>query len=305
MVDIREVILEEYANISRVSQAATEAYRNPDTAAEYPIVQTVETDYPESFADPITREPIAPENQPFLLDEIRVNTSRFSGAMWYGKIQEQTIIVGGQGGISSWFTFLAARMFPRSIYTYDPDRVELVNLAGQLFSMSSIGRYKGSAVASIVSEFSDYRSIFAVNEPYTEECSGASIMVCGFDNMAARKVFYNNWRRSVLSHSDEDKNKCLFIDGRLAAESLQILCITGDSPWDMDRYESEFLFDDAEADETVCSFKQTAFMANMIAGMMINMLVNFCANLVGGCRTIPFFTQYEADQMLLRLEGGV
>lgn len=289
-------IVNEIRAVTRLEQSGVDSY---------PYREESLMDIPESFDQPVEREPEMPANQPFKLDEIRVNTSRFSSAVWFNKIQEQTIIVGGQGGISSWFTFLAARMFPRSIYTFDPDRVELVNLAGQLFSMNDVGNYKGDAVAQTIAQFCDYRSVFSVNELYTESSTAGRVMVCGFDNMQARRVFFSNWAALVGSLEPEERKTCLFIDGRLAAESLQILCITGDASWDMTEYEEKYLFDDASADETVCSFKQTAFMANMIAGLMVNMLVNFCANLCGGCRTIPFYTQYECDQFYLKLEGGV
>lgn len=296
-------------NVDRFSRIMDVVRASASTEATvydgFPYTETVETDLPESLDQPITREPTSPENQPFLMDEVRVNTSRFSSAIWYNKIQEQTLIIGGQGGISSWFTFLVARMFPRSIYTYDPDRVELVNLAGQLFSMGDIGSFKGNAVASTIANFCDYRSVFSVNERYNVDSNASRIMVCGFDNMFARKIFFNNWKMLVQSLPEEERETCIFIDGRLAAESLQILCIIGNAEWDITKYETEYLFDDEEAEETVCSFKQTAFMANMIAGLMVNMLVNFCANLCGGCRTIPFFTSYEADQFYMKLEGGV
>lgn len=267
--------------------------------------ETAETEFPDSFDEPVERTPTQPRYQPTVIEEVRAQTSRFSGASWFQKVQEQVIIVGGQGGISSWFTFLAARMFPRSIYTYDPDRVEMVNLAGQLFAKRDIGKFKGNAIADTVVDFSDYRSIFAVNELYTRDSNAAKIMVCGFDNMEARKTFFTKWKELVNSLPEEEKKTCLFIDGRLAAESLQIYCIIGDASWDINKYETECLFSDEEADETVCSLKQTAFMANIIGGLMVNMLVNFCANLVDGCRTIPFYTQYEGDQMFLKLEGGV
>lgn len=294
--------LQTFMDTARV--ASVDIGQTPDDSSFF-RTEVIDTQLPDSFADPVEREPTLPENQPIVLDSVRETTSRFSGAVWYNKIQEQSIIVGGQGGISSWFTFLAARMFPASIYTYDPDRVERVNLAGQLFSRNQVGMYKGDAVSDVVNQFSEYRSVFSVNDLYTSESNAAKIMVCGFDNMAARKVFYYNWKNLTSFLSDEERKTCLFIDGRLAAESLQILCITGDASWDMKKYEDEYLFEDEDADATVCSFKQTAFMANMIAGLMVNMLVNFCANLCGGCRTIPFYTQYEADQMYIKLEGGI
>lgn len=302
-LDIDEIL----ASVSQVPAEAAARNAIPPAVDNSLFTRTIEeeTDIPDSFEEAVEREPKEPENQPFVLDEIKEQTARFSGASWFQKIQDQVIVVGGQGGISSWFTFLTARMFPRSIYTYDPDRVEMINLAGQLFSKSDIGKYKGAAIADTVRNFSDYRSIFTVTELFTSESNSAKIAVCGFDNMEARKVFFNKWKELVLCLPEEERKECLFIDGRLSAESLQIYCIIGDASWDMNKYETECLFSDEEADATVCSFKQTAFMANLIGGLMVNMLVNFCANLVGGCRTIPFFTQYEGDQMFLKQEGGV
>ena len=283
------------------AQAGSTNYLDTDSMYATHIEETLP--YPEDLSQPVEANP--PGYVPPVRDSVRTETARFSSALWFEKISEQTLIVGGQGGISSWFTFLAAKMFPRSIFTYDFDRVERVNLAGQLFSTRDIGLYKGDAVARTISDFCGYRSVYAVTEAFTEAMAPAKIMVCGFDNMDARRVFYRSWKGLVRSLTEEEQKTCLFIDGRLAAESMQILCITGDARWDMEKYESEYLFEDSEADETQCSYKQTAFMANIIAGVMANMLVNHCANLCGGCRTIPFYTQYEADQMYLKLEGGV
>lgn len=77
----------------------------------------------------------------------------------------------------------------------------------------------------------------------------------------------------------------------------------GDDEYNINRYNNEFLFSDAEADETICSYKQTTFCANMIASYMVNLFVNFCANEVGGCRDLPFFTEYNAILMYLKTEA--
>lgn len=287
----RTVITNEEADIS-------------DDNSRYTNTVTEETDIPETMEEPVVNDPEG--YSPIIRDDMHVETARFSSASWFEKIGEQSIVIGGQGGISSWFTFLVAKMFPRSIFTYDFDRVERVNLAGQLFSVNDVGSYKGEALVRTIWNYCDYRSVYSVTEAFTVMSSPARIMACGFDNMEARRIFYTSWKSFVAGlPNEEDKKTCLFIDGRLAAESLQIFAIVGDAQWDMEKYEREYLFDDSQADETVCSYKQTAFVANIIAGMMANILVNHCANLCGGCRTIPFYTQYEADQMYLKLEGGV
>ena len=234
-----------------------------------------------------------------LVDEA---TSRFSSAIWYEKIQEKTVIVAGCGGIGSWTTLLLARMKPASMFIYDNDIIEAVNMSGQLYGQSDLGRPKVSALAEMIRNYADYGSVFAISERFTEESEASDIMICGFDNMAARKLFFNKWLSHVQSKPEEERKNCLFIDGRLAAEEFQVLCIKGDDEYNINRYNNEFLFSDAEADETICSYKQTTFCANMIASYMVNLFVNFCANEVGAYRDLPFLTTYNAETMYLKTE---
>lgn len=210
-----------------------------------------------------------------LVDEA---TSRFSSAIWYDNIQSKVIILAGIGGIGSWCSLLLARMKPASMFIYDDDIVEAVNMSGQLYSQSDLGISKVTALAKMIRNYANYSSVFAVSERFTDESEASDIMICGFDNMAARKLFFNKWWSHVQSKPEEERKNCLFIDGRLAAEEVQVLCIKGDDEYNINRYNNEFLFSDAEADETICSYKQTTFCANMIASYMVNLFVNFCAN---------------------------
>ena len=242
-----------------------------------------------------------PVNSPTItIDE---TTSRFSEAIWYNEIQLQMVTLAGVGGIGSFVGFLLGRLKPQRLVIYDPDRVETVNMSGQLYGQSDLGRPKVSALAEMIRNYADYSSVFAINERFTEESEASDIMICGFDNMAARKLFFDKWLSHAQSKSEEERKNCLFIDGRLAAEEFQVLCIKGDDEYNINRYNNEFLFSDAEADETICSYKQTTFCANMIASYMVNLFVNFCANEVGAYRDLPFLTTYNAETMYLKTEA--
>lgn len=236
-----------------------------------------------------------------LVDEA---TSRFSSAIWYENIQKKTVILAGVGGIGSYVGFLLARMKPASMFIYDDDIVEAVNMSGQLYGQSDLGRTKVSALAEMIRNYAGYSSVFAINERFTNESEASDIMICGFDNMAARRLFFNKWVNHVQSKPEEERKNCLFIDGRLAAEEFQVLCIKGDDEYNINRYNNEFLFSDAEADETICSYKQTTFCANMIASYMVNLFVNFCANQCEPLidRDLPFLTTYNAETMYLKTE---
>ena len=129
-------------------------------------------------------------------------------------------------------------------------------------------------------------------------------MICGFDSMRARKSYYKAWKTRLQSLTSEQKKVCLFIDGRLTATEFQILCITGEDDYYMSQYETRFLFEEHQAQYTRCSFKQTGYLADMIGAFMVNLFVNFCANLSNPARNmpLPFFTSYRADVMYFNTE---
>lgn len=231
-------------------------------------------------------------------------TSRFNGATWFEEIQKKTIILAGLGGIGSYVCFLLARVQPATMFIYDDDVVESANMSGQLYGLNDVGRNKVDAIADMVKTYANYNKIFAIAEKYKDDSDASDIMICGFDNMEARKIFFAKWQNYVLSKSDcEERKKCLFIDGRLSAEYLQVYCITGDDSHAMNEYDSKALFNDSEADETVCSYKQTTYMANMIGSIIVNIFTNFVANEVAGApiRELPFLTTYDGNSMELKI----
>lgn len=259
-------------------------------AAEVPVWDATQT---ESTPN------IIPENSESLL--ISQETSRFSSAVWYEEIQRRDVVLAGLGGIGSYVAFLLSRLDIQNLYLFDPDTVEVGNLSGQLYDDRSIGENKAVATYSLLTKFSHFYKVNAFSENYSSAVT-SDIMMCGFDNMEARKQFFLAWKgRVALS---PNPSKCLFIDGRLAAENLQVLCIKGDDSYSMEKYEREFLFSDEEAEETICSYKQTTFMANMIGSIMVNLFVNFVANeyceeLIK--RDLPFLTEYSASSMYFKV----
>ena len=268
--------------------------------AEYTGTSLPENITPEPEATPLeTPVTIIPENSDSIL--VEETTSRFSGAVWYDKIKEKEVIIAGCGGIGSYVCYLLSRLHPTHITIYDPDIVEAVNMSGQMYSINDIGKYKVGAMTTMAQNYSDYQNMSALAEAYTNESLTSDIMICGFDNMKARKIFFNKW----LDHmkASEHPENCLFIDGRLAAETFQVFCIVGNDTTSIDRYTKEWLFTDAEADATQCSYKQTTFMANMIGSIMVNLFVNFCANQTDVLipRDVPFMTEYTAETMYFKV----
>ena len=244
---------------------------------------------------------IPPNSGSLLVDEA---TSRFSGAIWYNAIQSKTITLAGVGGIGSYVGFLLARLKPAGLYLYDPDIVEQANMSGQLYSSSDLGQSKVSSLHRMLQLYANYYNSLAYQERFTAESEATDIMICGFDNMEARRLFFDKWLEHVGNKPEGERSKCLFIDGRLAAEEFQVFAIQGNDERAIVEYGRKWLFIDAAADETICSYKQTTFMANMIASIMVNLFVNFVANECNPIidRDVPFMTQYSADTMYFKVE---
>ena len=268
------------------------------------MITTEEQEYLDRVVEEALSQPteeVIPNNSESLL--VNETTTRFSSASWYEEAKKNTIILAGLGGIGSWTALLLSRLHPSSMHLYDDDKVEAINMAGQLYAATDIRSFKCYAISRKLSSYSDYYEANVYNCKYDSTSPTSNIMICGFDNMEARKVFFNKWERHV--ELSEDKEKCLFIDGRMSAEYIQIFCITGNDTYNRTRYKENFLFNDEEAEEAPCSYKQTSFCASMIGSLITNLYVNFCANRCNPLieRGLPFITEYNAETMFLKVES--
>ena len=261
--------------------------------------QATQAQQPETTPAP-QDESTLPLNSPTLLmDE---STTRFSGAEWYNEIQRKSIIVAGCGGIGSNLAFQLARMHPASLVLYDDDIVETVNMAGQLFSRDDVNKAKVDAMLDMISKYTNMQNIYALRQRFEPNTEAGDIMMCGFDNMSARRTFFDAWQKHVFSLPKENWHKCLFLDGRLSMTDLQVLCVTGDNAYAMTEYRDQYLFSDEDADATVCSMKQTTYLACMIGSVMVNLFTNWVANLLDPVipYDLPFFTEYDAQNMIFK-----
>jgi len=284
------------AEAIRLSIAAVNA--RSVSPEDYPVTPDETTSEPPAQIE----EPLIPLNSPtLLLDE---STTRFSGAEWYNEIQKKSIIFGGIGGIGSNATFQLSRMHPASLVMYDDDTVETVNMAGQLYSRNDVGKAKVAAIYDMISAYTNMQNIYAIRGRFTERDEAGDIMMCGFDNMEARKTFFEKWLEHVEAKPTEEQKNCLYLDGRLSIDCLQVLCITGDDRFNINRYRSEFLFSDEEAEHTACSMKQTTYLACMIGSIMVNLFTNWVANSLDPIipYDLPFFTEYDAQNMIFKTE---
>lgn len=232
------------------------------------------------------------------------NLTRFSGAKWFDAVRQQKIILAGLGGIGSYVAYLLAKLRPNIIHLYDDDIVEFGNLSGQLYGKNDIDLQKVYAVVKLCENYCDYHQFITHNEKYDENSIAGPIMICGFDNMKARKLFFERWLECIKTISN--KNECVFIDGRLNMEEFQVFTITGDDDYAIDKYINNYLFNDNIVIDEICSAKQTAFCANMIGSVITNTFINFVTNLTNPKikRTLPFKVYYNASIMYFKIDNN-
>jgi hypothetical protein len=157
-------------------------------------------------------------------------------------------------------------------------------------------------MAQLAQDFSSYYGTLAVPTKFTRDTAATDIMICGFDNMQARGDFFEAWLQHIANHPNREK--CLFIDGRLNMEEFQVFCMKGDDTYNIKRYNTECMFHDYQAESEQCSMKQTTYCSNMIGSIIVNLFTNFIANTLNPVieRDLPFKTYYDAGMMYFKTE---
>jgi hypothetical protein len=217
--------------------------------------------------------------------------SRFKDAPWIPQNNE-SVFIGGAGGIGSWVSFFLARI-GFSVIVHDFDIIEEHNTGGQLFRNSDIGQTKVEALFDIIHNYCGDDISTAV-ERVDLNTPTHWYMISAFDNMKARKDMFEVWERS-WTLAPEGVTP-VFIDGRLELEQLQIFCVT---PSRAEEYR-EHLFDDSRVEEAPCSMKQSSHTAAMIASHMTAFFTNHIANTNEGMkiRSLPLYYEFVTPMTL-------
>lgn len=219
---------------------------------------------------------------------------RFKGADWFDSFKYRNLTIIGAGGISSWAALILSRLRFMKIEVYDSGIVEVKNMSGQMFTRGDIGKQKSYAVVDNVKLF-NWDDVCICGSIYNFDrrnlYESYDIVVCGVDSMRSRRKIFDSFKGT----------KVFFVDGRLAADFLQILAFDMYDTDAVNKYEEMFLFDDSEADETPCSFKQTTYMASMIGSLIGNIVVNRVNNMKSVFEyNVPFYTEFNPVTMRMK-----
>lgn len=226
---------------------------------------------------------------------LKKRTTRFAGADWADELRPITII--GAGGIGSWLALNLSRI-GHQLTIFDGDAVDQTNVhGGQMYTGNQIGTNKAAACYANCRLFGTIAPITSINAMFEAGDDIDPICMTGLDNMEARKLAYNEWKRQLAFIKTGGKDfgpQSLFMDGRLLMEFMEVLTIRGDRPDQMEAYEKEFLFDDSAVEDLDCTTKQSTFSAMTISGIMTATLCNFLTNKALGfeVRDVPFHQKF-------------
>lgn len=216
---------------------------------------------------------------------------RWGGFDWAD--QQKEIILIGAGGIGSW-TALNLSRIGHSLYIFDGDNVDLTNVeGGQFYRGVDVGLNKANAIRNGCREYGCLNTIDVYSRNYTEELGMTDVCITGVDNMAARKLAFEAWENHVGKEVNMGRsiNSCLFIDGRLLGELMEVICVQGNNENQIREYKEKHLFTDEEVAAEDCTTKSTTFAAMMISGVITASLCNFLSNRKLGMdvREVPFY----------------
>lgn len=215
---------------------------------------------------------------------------RWGGADWAD--QQRDIMLIGVGGIGSWLALSLSRI-GHSLYLIDGDVVDETNVTGgQMYKMSDVGDNKVNSVFNICREMGCIAPITPISNMFTATTGMINICITALDNMEARKLAFTIWLEEInYSLGGKHLDDCLFMDGRLLLENMEILTIHANNPEQVEKYKKEYLFSDEEVEELDCTTKQSTFGAMTIAGLMTATLCNWLTNrkLDMEFRAVPFY----------------
>ena len=252
------------------------------------------------------------------MSNVPTTHSRFQGLDWYGSFERITLV--GAGSIGSWAAYFLAKM-GHSLFIFDDDKVEEVNLAGQNFFLKDVGLRKVNAVCHNLIDHNAL-NVYPIVARFTSDTHiDTDHVVLATDNITSRKEGFDVWLRQMENYafmanakpSEFMHMRRLYIDARLNPEHFQIFCVpfyTQNNLFDqytlpsIEKYK-ESLFEEDEVPDLPCSAKYTSHTSAMVGSMIASIFANFMTNKMQGedVREVPFLTEMTLPLMLLETQN--
>ena len=181
-------------------------------------------------------------------------------------------VVVGVGAIGRQVALQLAAMGVPALTLYDPDTVGMENLAVQGYWQDDVGSRKVDATANVCHQQFPLLELHANGERFRRSAvkvwpaDRRHAVFCCVDSIDGRKLVWNAVRLSAE----------LFVDGRMAGETLRVLASDGPAT---DSAYPESLFAAGAAFIGACTSKSTIYSANIAAGLMVHQFARWLRNI--------------------------
>ncbi len=175
------------------------------------------------------------------------------------------ICIVGAGSIGSWTALALSKLGCSNITVADFDDVEEQNVGSQIYTSIDVGKKKLEALDGRLRLLVDNGINFLEGKVDGEHIipPGFEIVVSAVDNMEAR--------RDIFMQLLPGRTKTIYLDGRMAANNIQIFAIPMDNKDRADFYKTT-LFDSSEADPIACSARSVVYNCFVISGLLTDMI---------------------------------
>lgn len=227
------------------------------------------------------------------IDEYR---SRFMGASWFEDVKSLSVMVIGCGGIGSHAALQVSRLGIERIKFIDMDTVNAENMSGQLFYSGCIGRSKSDCCVEIATAYSGTTLVsgyrMTVEEYFSRTMQlDSDIIILALDSITVRKY--------VIETLECRHYKGYIIDARLGFNDMQVFTVKQGTP-EYEIYNTYALFNQSEAEELVCTMKQTTYMAAICGGFIANVIPHIVLSVKYGKNFVPFEIEYNGISMMAK-----
>ena len=174
------------------------------------------------------------------------------------------ILVVGAGSIGSWTSLALLKLGCQNVTVIDFDDVGEENIGSQIYSSYDIGKWKVKAFkekAELLVETSPKIIVNPVNDANTIPPNIYDIVISAVDNMQARKDVFKQLNPSPA----------WFLDGRMAANNVQLFATKMDNPDQVSFYDST-LFSSEDAMPIACSERSVVYNCFVIAGLLTDLV---------------------------------
>jgi hypothetical protein len=166
------------------------------------------------------------------------------------------------------------------------DKVDDVNLAGQLYGPKQITKTKVDSIVEVLYELNNEVNISTIHTEVKDDEKSqwysylplCDVIVTGFDSLPPRQLVYEKWKKA-------GKKESLFLDMRMSMEQGNILTVNKGVEKEQELYESSF-FSAEEAVQQACSAKATSHCGALIASLSTSIITNWFTD-KGNFRSVP------------------